>query len=48
MWVEVGGVDLGPCLNYWKDGMCGHVGEREVVFGREGDNIAFPCRAFCS
>lgn len=41
--VEVRGVDFGPLLYHWKD--CGrwHVGQREVVVGREGNNVAFAC-----
>lgn len=34
-------VDLRPGVNHWQDVLCWHVGESEVVFGREGDHVAF-------
>ena len=40
----MGGVEFCPRFYHGEDGCGGHVGEGEVVVGREGYDIAFACR----
>lgn len=44
----MGGIYLGPCLDYWQDLSGCEVGECEVMGGREGKDIAFACDGICA
>ena len=44
----MGGVEFCPRFYHGEDGCGGHVGEGEVVVGREGYDITFACRTFCT
>lgn len=46
--VYMGGVEFGPGFDDGEDVGGGHVGEGEVVFGGEGDDIALARGALCS
>jgi len=41
LWVQMSRVDFGPGVDDWKDILGWHVGESKIVFGREGDHVAF-------
>ena len=42
------GVDFSPVFYNGKDVVCGHIGEGEVVFRREGYDVALAGCAFCA